>query len=93
MRSGLHICMDFTCIWSHSQVVRAVFFDWHSVGDSAAVLCVVLQESLLVPPPLARGKKWSQLLWLLGLHEVVGCWCLLCGLWGSYPSFFGGGSV
>ena len=66
MRSGIPIFMDFTCIWSCSQVVGTVCFDWHSVGDSAAVLCVVLWESLLVPPPLDRGKKQSQLLWLLG---------------------------
>ena len=65
MRSGIHIIMDFTCIWSHSQVVGAVCFNWHSVGDSAAVLCSP-PGFLLVPPPLARGKKWSQLLWLLG---------------------------
>ena len=55
-------------------MVGAVFFDWHSVGDSAAVLRVVLRESLLVPLPLARGKKRSQLQWLLG---TVWSSCLL----------------
>ena len=63
---SVHILMNFTCVWSRSKVIRVVCFDWHSVGDSAAVLHLVLWESLLVPPPLARGKKKSQLLWLLG---------------------------
>ena len=55
----VHIFMDFT------SPVSSVFLTGHSVSDFAAVWLGPL-GSLLVPPPLARGKKWSQLLWLLG---------------------------
>ena len=51
----------------------------HSFSDSADV---VLWESLLVPPPLARGREQSKLCGCLGLYGVVICWCFLNGLLG-----------
>ena len=56
---NVHIFMDLTSLGS------SVFLTGHSVSDFAPVWLGPL-GSLLVPPPLARGKKWSKLLWLLG---------------------------
>ena len=59
----------FTPRWSGQSSLTG-----HYVSDSAAVLHVVLQESLLVPPPLARGEGAVSTLWLL---ETVHCSSLL----------------
>ena len=65
--------MDFTCILSLLPGGLGDLLWLGTLSVTLLLYCVVLWESLLVPPSLARGEQ-SQLLWLL---ETVWCSYLL----------------
>ena len=75
--------MDFTCILSLLPGGWGDLLWLGTLSVTPLPYCLVLQESLLVPPPLARGREWSPLCSCWGLCSVVACWCLLCDLLGK----------
>ena len=63
-----------TCVLSLLWGDWVIFSDWALCQWLCHCTACDPLGSLLVPPPLAREREWSQLLWLLG---TVRCGCLL----------------